>query len=49
MDIDLSLLHSNTVNEIDISGNYNIDKEYLKDSEIKELKEVYVEGKITRK
>ena len=49
MDIDLSLLHSNTVKDIDISGIYNIDSSYIENSDIKELNNIEVSGKITRK
>ena len=47
--IDLSLLHSNTVEEIDISGNYQIDNSYYKNTEINELSNINVIGKIIRK
>ena len=47
MNIDLSLLHSNTVEEIDISNEYDIPKEYYKDSSVLELKNIKVRGKIT--
>jgi uncharacterized metal-binding protein YceD (DUF177 family) len=49
MDIDLSLLHSETVPFIDISGEYDIDKEYYKNSDIIGLSKITVNGKITRK
>lgn len=49
MDIDLSLLHSDTVPFIDISGEYNIDEEYYKDSDVIRLENIKVNGKITRK
>lgn len=49
MDIDLSLLHSNTVPEIDITGVYNIGKEYIENSDIVDLNEIKVTGKIIRK
>ena len=49
MDIDLSLLHSNTINEIDISGEYNIDSDYYKDTDIVNLDKVKVTGIINRK
>ena len=47
MDIDLSLLHSRTINELNISGNYTIPKEYYKDSSIKNIKDIEVEGNVT--
>ena len=49
MDIDLSLLHSNTINEIDISGVYNLDKNYYKNCDITNLENINVDGKIIRK
>jgi uncharacterized metal-binding protein YceD (DUF177 family) len=49
MDIDLSLLHSNTVSSIDISGNYNIPKEYFINTDVKKLDNIKVEGTITRR
>ena len=47
--IDLSLLHSNTVEEIDISGEYKILEEYYQNTEIKKLDGIKVEGKVIRK
>lgn len=44
MDIDLSLLHSHTVNEIDISNTYDIPKEYFENSSVLELKKIKVNG-----
>ena len=49
MNIDLTLLHSNTVKEIDITNIYNIDKSYFENTDIISLNEVKVEGKITRR
>jgi len=49
MDIDLSLLHSSTVPSIDITGEYKIDKEYYSNSDVIDLENVKVNGKITRK
>ena len=49
MNIDLSFLHSNTVSEIPIKGEYSIPKDYYKDTEIISLDKVYINGKITRK
>ena len=48
MDIDLSLLHSETVSEIDISGEYEIPKEYYQDSDVVRLEKVQVKGNVTR-
>lgn len=48
MEIDLSLLHSNTVSEIDISGSYDVDKSYYEDSDVIKLNGVEVIGKIYR-
>ena len=49
MDLDLTLLHSNTVEEIDITNTYNIPKEYFENTDIISLNDVKVEGKIIRK
>ena len=49
MEIDLTLLHSNTVEEIDITNIYNIPKEYFENTDIIALNDVKVEGKIVRK
>ena len=46
MDIDLTLLHSKTVPTIDISGEYDIPKEYFKDSSILECNNIKVSGDI---
>ena len=40
MEIDLSLLHSNTVEEINIDNTYNLDSSYYKDSDIKSLSDI---------
>lgn len=48
MEIDLSLLHSNTVSEIDISGIYDIDADYYENSNVINLSKVEVIGKIYR-
>lgn len=48
MNIDLKLLHSNTIKEIDISGSYNIPKNYYENTEIIRIDSVDVEGNITR-
>lgn len=46
MEIDLSSLHSNTVSFIDISGSYNLNSDYFSLTDIIELKEIKVVGKI---
>ena len=46
MEIDLSLLHSRTVSEVDITNSYNLPSEYFKNSDILELKPVEVVGKV---
>lgn len=48
MPIDLSLLNSNTVSEIDISNTYSIPKEYFENMDIISIDNVKVNGKITR-
>ena len=48
MPIDLSLLNSNTVNEIDISNTYSIPKEYFENMGVISIDNVKVDGKITR-
>ena len=49
MNIDLSLLHSNTIQDIDITNTYNIPNEYYENTDIIKLDNVKVNGKITRK
>ena len=46
MDIDLSLLHSGTVSEIDITNTYTLTKDYYENTGVLELKEISVKGKI---
>lgn len=46
MNIDLSLLHSKTIDEISISGIYNIPDEYLDKTLIISLENIKVDGKI---
>ena len=48
MDIDLSLLHSNTVSDIDISNTYNIPKEYFENTDVIKLDNIKVNGVVTR-
>ena len=49
MEIDLSLLHSNTVDSIDISGEYELDKDLYSNTEIINLSKVKVNGSVTQK
>ena len=49
MNIDLSLLHCNSVDDIDISGVYDIDSSYYKDTDVIRINPVDVKGKITRR
>ena len=49
MEIDLSLLHSNTVEDIDISGTYELDKSYYENTDIKDLSKIKLNGKVIRK
>lgn len=46
MDIDLSLLHSNTKDEINLSGIYNIPDEYIDKNIVLALKNIEVDGKV---
>ena len=46
MDIDLSLLHSNTKDEINLSGIYNIPDEYIDKNIVLALKNIEVDGRI---
>lgn len=48
MDIDLSLLQSGTVEEIDITNTYTIPEEYYQKSGIIALKQIEVTGKVYR-
>ena len=49
MDIDLSLLHSNTVEVIDIDNSYELTKNYYENTDIRELSSINIVGQITRK
>ena len=49
MNIDLSLLHCNSVDDIDISGVYEIDSSYYENTDIIKINPVNVRGKITRR
>lgn len=46
MNIDLSLLHSQTVKEIDISGTYTIPKEYCQDPSVRKVENISVIGRV---
>ena len=46
MDFDLSLLHSQTKEEIDISGTYTIPEEYFSDDSVIKAENISVEGKV---
>lgn len=46
MEIDLTLLHSGTTKEIDISNLYTIPKEYFSTTQVLEISNIKVEGKI---
>lgn len=48
MDIDLSLLHSGTVSEIDITNTYTLPNDYYKNTGVLELKDIKATGKIYR-
>ena len=47
MDIDLRMLYNHSTEEIDITGNYDIPNSYYEFSDILELKNIEVSGKIT--
>ena len=47
MDIDLRMLYNHSTEEIDITGNYDIPNSYYEFSDILELKNIEVRGKIT--
>ena len=49
MEIDLGLLHSNVVDSIDISGTYLLDKTYYENTDVLDLGNVIVHGKIIQK
>ena len=48
MEIDLSLLHSGTVSEVDITNKYTIPKEYFENAGVLELSNIEVTGKVYR-
>lgn len=47
-EIDLTLLHTNSVSRIEFNDLYNIPYEYYKDSDVLKLDPVHVEGEIVR-
>ncbi len=49
MEINLALLHSNTIDEIDITNSYTLDSMYYKNTDIIHLNPINVKGKIYRK
>ena len=49
MDIDLTLLNNNSINEIELNEVYNIPKEYYENTDIRDLSNIKVEGRITRR
>lgn len=46
MDIDLSLLHSETLEEISIDGTYTLNEDYFKDSSVLKAENLNVTGKV---
>ena len=46
MDIDLSLLYSKTIEEISISGKYNLPEEYIDKNLVISVEDIAVDGKI---
>ena len=46
MDIDLSLLHSKTTEEIDITNTYTIPKEYYESTSVEKIENIKVTGKV---
>ena len=48
-EIDLTLLHTNSIDKIELNNNYDIPSEYYKDSDVLKLDSVHVEGTIRRK
>ena len=49
MEINLTSLHNNIVNEISIDNTYTLDKSYYENTDIIDLKEIKIKGIITRK
>ena len=49
MEINLALLHSNNVEEIDITNSYTLDSMYYKNNDIIHLNPIIVKGNINRK
>ena len=48
MEVDLSLLHSDTIPSLDISGVYELPKSYYQDSEIIALEPIQLQGEVTK-
>ena len=48
MDIDLSLLHSQTVKEVKIDGKYTLPDEYCTDKTVLKIENIDVVGKVNR-
>ena len=48
MNIDLSLLHSGTIDEVEITNDYLIPEEYYKNAGVLELKKINVKGSVYR-
>lgn len=46
MDIDLSLLHSQNIEEIDLTATYNMPKSYFKNSGVLDIKDLKLEGNL---
>lgn len=47
-EIDLTLLHTNSIDKIELNNNYDIPDEYYSDSDVLKLDPVHVEGTIRR-
>ena len=46
MDIDLTLLHSQTVKEVDITNSYTIPSNYFENTSVLKIEDIKVEGKV---
>ena len=46
MDIDLTLLHSQTVKEVDITNSYTIPSNYFENTSVLKIEDINVEGKV---
>ena len=49
MNIDLTLLHNNTIDKLDITNTYDIPKDYINDLSVLEVNNIKVEGSIYQK